>query len=404
MPSTAFRLFGFPVHVRGGFVMFMGLVVFINGFDLGLWLAGCLAAFTLVHELGHAFAARATGAKAEIALDFLYGYASFVPTRPLRRWERAGISFAGPATHIATSLAVLVAMGINPLDRDDITSSYASLAVWWAGPVIGLFNLVPVLPFDGGAIAEAAAEVVLGARARVVMLYASLVVTVGAGVWFLVDPHLQGLAIFALIPLVAQIQMLVAHRDRRRPTDPSAHPAARAEALAWATGDVHHFADGQLPSPWFRAHQQLADGHPDVARDLLVHDFADRAEPTWWPPYAAPSGALAALVGLLGEPLPTGRPFSEYVLTDVLLRIGRFEQAARYAARVYGEHPSPMLATCVARGAAALGDRATALAWLRTAVSAAPVPAIVQHTIDHAPELAALRADPEFAAITSAAV
>src|SRR6266542_3977884 len=100
----AFRLFGFPVHVRPGFLFFLIVVVAINGGDaLALWLAAFMATFTLLHELGHAVAARATGARAEISLDFFYGYAAFTPTRPLKRWERAGISFAGPATQIALS-------------------------------------------------------------------------------------------------------------------------------------------------------------------------------------------------------------------------------------------------------------------------------------------------------------
>src|SRR5215212_2050035 len=114
--APLFTLFGFPIHVRGGFVMFMVLVVFVNGGSLGLWIAGSAAALTLLHERGHAFAARATGASAEISLDFLAGYASFVPTRPLKRWERAGISVAGPAIQITLGVAVLLAMGVNPLD------------------------------------------------------------------------------------------------------------------------------------------------------------------------------------------------------------------------------------------------------------------------------------------------
>src|SRR5215207_1084562 len=99
--APLFRLFGFPIHVKGGFVMFMVLVIIVNdGGPLGFWIAGSAAALTLLHELGHAFAARATGAKAEISLDFLAGYASFVPARPLKRWERAGISISGPAVQI----------------------------------------------------------------------------------------------------------------------------------------------------------------------------------------------------------------------------------------------------------------------------------------------------------------
>ena len=52
--SPAFRLFGFPIHVRGGFLLFLALVVFVNGGELGLWIAGSAAVLTLLHELGHA--------------------------------------------------------------------------------------------------------------------------------------------------------------------------------------------------------------------------------------------------------------------------------------------------------------------------------------------------------------
>ena len=50
--------------------------------------AGSLAVLTLIHELGHAVAARNAGAKAEISLDFLAGYAAYVPTRPISRLEQ----------------------------------------------------------------------------------------------------------------------------------------------------------------------------------------------------------------------------------------------------------------------------------------------------------------------------
>ena len=83
----------------------------------GVWLAVALAGFTLIHELGHAFAARATGADAEISLNFFAGYASYRPTRPISRLERIGISFAGPGVQIATSVALLIALGVKPGDE-----------------------------------------------------------------------------------------------------------------------------------------------------------------------------------------------------------------------------------------------------------------------------------------------
>src|SRR6476659_4389606 len=165
MPAATptFRLFGFPVHVRPGFLLLLVLVVAINGTSLGIWLALFLALFTLLHELGHAVAARATGAQSEIALDFLYGYASFVPTRHLKRWEQAGISVAGPAVQIVLGLVALWATGVNPLDPHAGWTD-VQRALWFAGPILGALNLVPVLPFDGGNIAEAGLDALLPAK------------------------------------------------------------------------------------------------------------------------------------------------------------------------------------------------------------------------------------------------
>ncbi len=383
--QPAFRLFGFPVHVRPGFYMFMVFVVIINGQPLGLWLAGFIAGLTLLHELGHAFAARATGARAEISLDFLAGYASFVPTRPLKRWERAGISFAGPAIQISVSVVALWAMGVHPL-HPGFGASDAARALWWAGPVIGLFNLLPILPFDGGNIVQAGLEVFLGKRASVVMLYASLAITIGGGLWLLSQPRFGTIAIYAAIfPLLAQFQMLRAHRESRQPTGLEA--AALAETAAWRNGDVSHMLTGQVPSPWFRANQQLHQTSPDIARAVLVDDFATIGPARWLPPDAADEGTLATLVALLPQPLPTGNPHAEHALAGILLRIGQYDTAAHYAADSYRRSPSPISALVVARSAAALGDRHTAIGWLRAAESVAS-PAWIAQALQHAPELA----------------
>src|SRR5262249_39703638 len=157
--------FGFPVDVRPGFLVLLTLFALVYSGqgegELGIWLACSVAVFTLIHELGHAFAARATGAKASIALDFLAGYASFEPTRELKRWERAGISLAGPAVQIIAGSLALLAMGVNPLDYDHARESAATLAIWWAGPLIGLVNLVPVLPLDGGHIVMSGLDAII---------------------------------------------------------------------------------------------------------------------------------------------------------------------------------------------------------------------------------------------------
>jgi len=397
-PAPAFQLFGFPVHVRAGFWMFMVLIVFINGTDLGLWLAAFIAVFTLVHELGHAFAARATGARAEISLDFMAGYASFVPIRDLARWERAAISFAGPAAQILTGGITYLAL--NGGFSLPYSHQHIQIAVLWAGPVIGAANLVPVLPFDGGSILEQVVSVFSRQHARRIMMWFTVIVMGSALVYSTIEPTLRPYTIFMIIPLISVAQMRSAQRVPAQRVSQQ-QDLARAEALAWATGDVSRFPHGHVPSPWFRAHQQLTHGHPDIARDLLLSDLADNGPVNWWPPDAAPAEQLRALVSLLPLPLPAGGTFRSFVLTTVLLRLGEFETAANFAALTYQRDHAAMHAIHVARAAAALGDRAVALGWLRTAAAGAPAHA-VRAAAAGAPEFDTLRHDPEFAAaITS---
>ena len=61
--------------------------------------------------------------------------------------------------------------------------------------------------------------------------------------------------------------------------------------------------------------------------------------------------------------------------------------AAHYAADSYQRSPSPMSAFAVARSAAALGDRDTAVGWLRAAQNLA-APGWIDQALQQAPQLA----------------
>ena len=356
-------IFGFPLHLRPGFFLFMALIVLINGNEFGVWLAGAVAVVTLVHELGHALVARAAGAKAEISLDFLAGYASYVPSRPISRPTRAAIAFAGPAIHIAFSTAVLLAMGANPLDTSTINDSPARFAVFWAGPVIGLFNLLPILPLDGGNIVETGLNWFLPKNSKRVMLYASIAITVGGTAWLMLDQDRRSLIIFAGVILLMQLQMLYANQD--------------VDDMAWMS-----------------ASDQLRKGDAAAARRTLEKAVASPA-PMVPPPDEMDRNHLSALIANLGPRLPVGNPNNEYLLAERLLAIGQYERAAFYAADTYRRHRSGPVAATVARAANAAGDPATAVAWLRTAVSTAANPSTVARIIDQAPELGSLRTHPE---------
>jgi len=397
--TPGLRIFGFPVDVRPGFLMLLALFAIIYSGqgegELGLWLAASVAIFTLIHELGHAFAARATGARASIALDFLAGYASFVPTRPLKRWERAGISVAGPAIQITLGVIVLLAMGVNPLHYDDARQSAASLAVWWAGPLIGLINLIPVLPLDGGHIVMSGLDAIIPGRSRTVMLYFSIALTLGGAVFFSMS-NWRLSPIFFIFPLISQIQMLQ-HRHTQQALDKHGswqEWASSGEREAWQTGKPGTFPPGMTVSPWFRAALLGRSGRRDEARDVLLAEFNSAQPPNWVPPDDAGERELEALAALIPRPLPIGNPYSEYVLASVLVRLGEFEEAGRYAAGSYSRTPSTMSAVIVAQCAAALDDDELAVRWLRAGFEIGTNLAGLADAIDRRVEFAHLRKQP----------
>lgn len=369
--TSGVRVLGFPVSIRPGFVLFMALLVALHGSDYGLWLAGAIAVFTLVHELGHAVVARRAGAEnAAISLDFMAGYASFSTPRPLGRATQSLIAFAGPGIHIVVSSIVLVAMGASPFEVPDFSESAATAAVWWAGPVIGAFNLLPLVPLDGGNIVGNVVDRWFPGRGEWIMVRASIVVTAAAAValaWF---DQTRGFILFVGLLLLMQLQTFYADR---------------------AANTV---------SPFETAAAAARGGDEDRARRLLVNGLRRPGAAPVVPRQLTDEDAWR-VVSLLPAPIPYGDPWNEYVLANLLIRTRQHERAAHYAAESYRRNPGSLIAATVARAAAALGDQPTALAWLRTAADIGSADPGLATIIDQAPELAAMRQHPEVMAIRS---
>jgi len=366
-------VFGFPVKVRAGFGVFMLLIIALNGLELGLWLAGSIAVFTLAHELGHALAARRTGSEASISLDFMAGYASFVPARPLSRRERALISAAGPLTQIILGVLVLIAIGVNPFDHQQFAADYATLAIWWAGPIIGVFNLIPVLPLDGGNIASEAIDYFVPGRGRSLMGVISIPLTAGAFAFMLIDPNLRPMAAFAGLLLVLQVQIRAAERAADRVAfPPSRHPAAIAEDLSWRTGRAHVPHDPFVLSPWWESHARALAGNPEPGIPVLADLRTTTAEQkVWWPPVAASVDQLEVVVSRLPRPLPlptsTTPSRSALSLLDVLRRTKHFDDAITYGTSLYSVQPSADVAIELARCLVHVDQPDLAVKWLATA-------------------------------------
>jgi Zn-dependent protease len=371
--GAGLRVLGFPVHVTAGFGLGLLLLFGLNADDprFALWLVAGMAVFTLVHELGHASAARAFGADATITLNFLVGWAQYTPGRVLSRAERALITAAGPTAQIVASGAALVAFGVNPFSSDQVLDDVRWIALWWAGPALGLLNLVPALPLDGGNLLALGADRLFPGRGARAVLWISAAVWVAATAYVVIDPAWRGFVIVTGMLAVFSVRELMASRRGDAPADDgmlrrTVDAAREAERTGWTTQRPGLFPPGFVPSPWLRASALHAAGRSASAAQLLV-EMLQRDTGRWVPPEGATTEQLAPLAALVPDPAPVEVFHAGWVFQSVLHQVGDLHRAAAYGARLYDRHREPRVAHDVARALARAGDADLAMQWLHTA-------------------------------------
>ena len=289
-------------------------------------------------------------------------------------------------------------MGVNPLSYDSAGETAATAAIWWAGPAIGSLNLIPVLPLDGGHIVLTGLEAVTGRRAVRIMAIASIAITIG-GAAAMVLVGRPGFAIFIAFLLISQFQILQSTGSKTGRSE-APNRALEAETNAWQTGRPGILEPGQRLSPWYEAHRLVIAGDPDGAARAITDDLASPTPARWVPPNGATAPQLKAIVDVLPDDLPVGNPQSSRVAVGVMLAVGDHQRAGDHAAAAFAQHRSSPLAVAVARAAAATGDDANAIAWLRAAEDAAHREpegflALLGASIDQSPEFQRLRGGDE---------
>jgi Zn-dependent protease len=152
MSMWAFRLFGFRVVVQSGFAFLAGLFALL-ALQRG---AGLLEAMVwpvvvfgsiLVHELGHALTAQRLGLRVgDIELHAMGGEVTHSRTVPSRQLL---VSLAGPFAGLSLGLVALGLSWVVP--GNAILPVLIFINIGWS-----VFNLLPVLPLDGGNALRAA--------------------------------------------------------------------------------------------------------------------------------------------------------------------------------------------------------------------------------------------------------
>ena len=150
-----------------------------------------LAISVLVHELAHALTAKVYGWPSEKIVLNLWGghtqFESFTAT-PGRS---VVVALAGPAANFVLAGATwLVIAGAHPTGvADTLTNIF-----FWANLVIGIFNVLPGLPLDGGRLVESAVWKATGSHAKgtIAAGWGGRIIVGALVLWFVVRPLLAG--------------------------------------------------------------------------------------------------------------------------------------------------------------------------------------------------------------------
>lgn len=211
MKTLAFHVRGTLVEVHASILLLFTYLLY-QGWELGLpaWhiTTSCviLVGTVLVHELAHVMAfGSALGVRSRVWIFAVGGVT--VPTEPLPSgtwWRMALVAFAGPASNLLLALLC----GVLMASAADWVTLELALTALVINLSLGVFNLIPSRPFDGGHVFAALLEWLIGPGRITEFALGFVGVVCGlcllAGALYLHDPFLAlgGLtAIYANTPL-----------------------------------------------------------------------------------------------------------------------------------------------------------------------------------------------------------
>ncbi|MBU4077229.1 MAG: CBS domain-containing protein [Euryarchaeota archaeon] len=126
-------------------------------YSLGMAASILLFACVLLHELGHSYVAIKHGSKINSITLFLFGGVSSMEDIPREPKTELKMAVAGPAVSLFIGSVLLIIYEIIKQELLFPDNSYLRL-VWLIGYiniVLGIFNLLPIFPMDGGRVLRA---------------------------------------------------------------------------------------------------------------------------------------------------------------------------------------------------------------------------------------------------------
>lgn len=196
-----FSLFGIPVRVHPLFWVISAVMGWREDLNLTLIWIGCVFVSVLVHELGHALAARAFGWPPQIVLYAMGGYASFLPTYGYTMGRAIVTLLAGPGAGFVLFAVVYATIRLLFFSRVELSDYTVQMFddLVFINLVWGFVNLLPVYPLDGGQISRELFSQWQGQRGLTNSLKLSLVTAAGIAAYAFSVQQTYVAVMFALL-------------------------------------------------------------------------------------------------------------------------------------------------------------------------------------------------------------
>jgi stage IV sporulation protein FB len=147
--GVLFVVLGYAVRIHPSFWLIAFLIGWQRSTDVAGLFAGVLVVLVsiLVHELGHALTAGRWGVVYRISVHGGGGETTWKPVGEVSWWQHLVVSLAGPAAGF--SLALLAWL-LEPHLRGNGVMGPAATDLVQVNLAWGVFNLLPIVPLDGG--------------------------------------------------------------------------------------------------------------------------------------------------------------------------------------------------------------------------------------------------------------
>jgi Zn-dependent protease len=151
---TLGNVFGIPIYLDTSVIILALFLVFtIGDLVIGLLAAVGLLLSIALHELGHSLVAMAFGCKVRDITLMLIGGRATLLSMPRKAWQEFLVAIAGPAVSLLLAL-----IGLQLIPRIPGLPKIVVVVFYIFGTInkwLGLFNLAPAFPMDGGRILRA---------------------------------------------------------------------------------------------------------------------------------------------------------------------------------------------------------------------------------------------------------